>query len=113
VLEGPAGVVLARLGDPVVAIGRLVVSGDWAGMAAVEVAPSTGVGARTAGGRRSPAFGGRAGARWCYLQTMEHNTAALRLYAGYGFTTHHRYRYLVPATDQPGGAEQMTVSAGV
>ena len=99
VLEGPAGVVLARLGDPVVAIGRLVVSGDWAGMAAVEVAPEH----RRRGLARQVVdallrSADRAGARWCYLQTMEHNTAALRLYAGYGFTTHHRYRYLVPGT---------------
>ena len=97
VLEGPEGVVLARLGDPAVAIGRLVVDGDWAGMAAVEVAPEQrrrGLARQVVDALLREADG--AGARWCYLQTMEHNTAALGLYAGYGFTTHHRYRYLVP-----------------
>jgi ribosomal protein S18 acetylase RimI-like enzyme len=96
VLEGPQGVVLARLGDPAVAIGRLVVDGDWAGMAAVEVAPEhrgRGLARQVVDALLRAADA--AGARWCYLQTMEHNTAALRLYAGYGFTTHHRYRYLV------------------
>jgi ribosomal protein S18 acetylase RimI-like enzyme len=109
VLEGPDRVVFARLGEPLRAIGRLVVDGDWAGIAAVEVAPEH----RGRGLARLvvDALLRRADvmhARWCYLQTMPANAAALGLYGRYGFTTHHTYRYLVPA-DQ----EQMTVSAGV
>lgn len=109
VLEGPEHVVLARLGSPARAIGRLVVDGDWAGMAAVEVAPEH----RRQGLARTVVdallrSAEQAGARWCYLQTEEHNEAALALYARYGFAAHHRYRYLVP-----GDQVQMTVSAGV
>lgn len=110
VLEGPEQVVLARLGDPASAIGRLVVDGDWAGMTAVEVAPEhrrRGLATRVVDALLRSADG--AGARWCYLQTEEHNAAALALYARYGLATHHRYRYLVPG----GGQRQMTVSAGV
>jgi ribosomal protein S18 acetylase RimI-like enzyme len=112
VLAGPEQVVLARVGTPAVAIGRLVVTGDWAGMAAVEVEPAhrrRGLARQVVDALLEEAA--RRGARWCYLQTMEHNGAALELYARYGFVTHHRYRYVVPP--QPGGAEQMTVSAGV
>lgn len=97
VLEGPEQVVLASSGDPVEAIGRLVVDGAWAGIAAVEVVPQhrgQGLARRIVDALLRAADQG--GARWCYLQTMEHNTAALGLYARYGFVTHHRYRYLVP-----------------
>jgi len=97
VLAGPEHVALARIGDPVRAIGRMVVTGDWAGMSAVEVSP----GHRRQGLARQVvdallAWAASRGARWCYLQTMAHNEAAVRLYAPYGFTTHHSYRYLVP-----------------
>lgn len=113
VLEGPEQTVFARVGRPAVAIGRLVVTGDWAGMAAVEVAPEhrrRGLARQVVDALLEEAA--RRGARWCYLQTMAHNRAALALYAGYGFVTHHSYRYVVPPAP-PGGAEQMTVSAGV
>jgi ribosomal protein S18 acetylase RimI-like enzyme len=36
------------------------------------------------------------GARWSVLQVAAHNEAALALYRGLGFTTHHRYVYLRP-----------------
>jgi ribosomal protein S18 acetylase RimI-like enzyme len=109
VLEGPEQVVFARLGEPLRAIGRLVVDGDWAGMAAVEVAEEH----RGRGLARLVVdallhYADDAVARWCYLQTMPTNAAAVGLYGRYGFTTHHTYRYLVPP-----GQEQMTLSAGV
>jgi ribosomal protein S18 acetylase RimI-like enzyme len=97
VLEGPERVVLASVGAPAVAIGRLVLHGDWCGMAAVEVEPALrrqGLARRIVDVLLQSAA--EAGARWCYLQTMEDNAAALGLYARYGFVTHHRYHYVVP-----------------
>lgn len=98
VLAGPETVAFATLGDPVVAIGRGVVSGDWLGLAAVEVVPSR----RRQGLARQVvdallAWGAERGARSAYLQAVPQNAPALGLYAGYGFVTHHRYRYLAPA----------------
>lgn len=97
VLAGPEQVALARIGTPVRAIGRMVVTGEWAGISAVEVTPQH----RRQGLARCVVdalldWAASRGARWCYLQTMQHNEAALRLYAPYGFSTHHTYRYLVP-----------------
>ncbi|PXY32408.1 GNAT family N-acetyltransferase [Prauserella muralis] len=41
-------------------------------------------------------WGRRRGATRCVLQVSVGNTGALALYAGLGFTEHHRYRYWVP-----------------
>jgi N-acetylglutamate synthase len=110
VLAGPpvtafAAVDADRPGGPV-AIGRGVVTGDWLGLAAVEVVVS----------RRREGLAGRvvdtllewgaaSGARWAYLQTLPENSAALALYRPYGFVTHHRYRYLAPGPDAPAPPE--------
>jgi len=101
VLAGPeltafAAVAADRPEGPV-AIGRGVVSGDWLGLAAVEVVPAR----RREGlaGRIVDAlleWGAEQGAVSAYLQTLPDNTAALALYEPYGFVTHHRYRYLAP-----------------
>lgn len=98
VLEGPRTVGFARLGDPAVAVGRVVVTGEWAGVAAVEVHPDH----RRQGLARAVvatclAWAHDRGATRAYLQTMPENHAALALYAPFGFTTHHTYRYLVLA----------------
>ncbi len=103
VLAGPDTVALAAVGDPPVAIGRGVVTGDWLGLAAVEVDPAH----RRQGLARLVvdellAWGTENGARSAYLQTMPGNAAALGLYAPYGFVTHHRYRYWGP-TPAPRG----------
>ena len=95
VLEGPAQVGFVSIGDPVVAIGRVVVTGEWAGLAAVEVDPA----ARRQGLARrvvetSLAWAVEHGADKAYLQTMHENTAALALYAPFGFVDHHDYVYL-------------------
>ena len=97
VLEGPARVGFARLGTPVEAIGRVVVTGEWAGLACVETSPAH----RRSGHARaivesSLAWAVERGATKAYLQTMPENAPALALYAPYGFVTHHEYRYLVP-----------------
>lgn len=100
VLAGPETVAFATIGDPVLAIGRGVVTGDWLGIAAVEVVPAhrrRGLARRVVDALLG--WGAEHGARSAYLQTTPDNAAAVALYAGYGFVTHHRYRYLAPARD--------------
>jgi ribosomal protein S18 acetylase RimI-like enzyme len=97
VMEAPATVGFVSIGTPVVAIGRVVVTGEWAGLACVEVAPE----ARRQGLARrivdsSLAWAVERGADKAYLQTMRSNEAALALYRAYGFVDHHDYRYLEP-----------------
>lgn len=88
VVEGPNGLEAAA---------RIVVTGEWAGLSSVHTLPHA----------RRRGHAGRlleACARWAYergadkvyLQTMLHNTPALALYARYGFSTHHTYRYVTP-----------------
>lgn len=102
VLEGPPTVAFVRATDPdgrLVAIGRAVATGEWAGLSCVEVEPSRraqGLGRRVV--EASLEWVARTGADKLYLQTMRDNHAALALYAPYGFTDHHDYRYLSPAT---------------
>ncbi|MCW2830793.1 MAG: family N-acetyltransferase [Aeromicrobium sp.] len=97
VMEGPSTVAFVSIGSPVVAIGRVVVTGEWAGLAAVEVVPD----ARRRGLARrvvetSLAWAVSHGADKAYLQTMRSNEAALALYEPFGFVDHHDYRYLGP-----------------
>lgn len=94
VMEGPAQVGFVSIGSPTVAIGRVVVTGEWAGLSAVEVRPD----ARRQGLARrvvetSLAWAVDHGADKAYLQTMRSNTAALALYRPYGFVDHHDYLY--------------------
>lgn len=83
--------------DGLLAIGRVAISGAWAGVSAMEVAPR----ARRRGLGRAvlttlAAYGRDRGARGVYLQVMATNTGAQALYAGTGFVPHHRYRYARP-----------------
>jgi ribosomal protein S18 acetylase RimI-like enzyme len=89
----------ARVGDPIIGIGRAVLTDDWVGLSAVEVDP----------GRRREGIGSAVvatllewaasrGARSAYLQTVPDNIAAIALYEPFGFVTHHAYRYLRPAS---------------
>lgn len=97
VLEGPAVVGFVSIGTPTVAIGRVVVTGEWAGLAAVEVHPDSrrqGLARRVV--ETSLAWAVERGADKAYLQTMPSNDAALALYAPYGFVDHHAYVYLNP-----------------
>lgn len=98
VLSGPTTVGFATAGDPAIGIGRVVVTGEWAGIAAVEVLPEH----RRAGWARRIvtsclAWAHERGADKIYLQTMEDNAAALALYRPFGFVTHHTYAYLAPS----------------
>ncbi|WP_185973224.1 GNAT family N-acetyltransferase [Aeromicrobium piscarium] len=95
VLEGPDRVAFATLDE--VAIARVVVTGTWAGLTALEVEP----GHRRRGLARRLVLGCLAwaaerGADKAYLQVMEDNAPALAVYAPLGFTTHHAYAYLRP-----------------
>lgn len=95
VIGGAPVIGLLRLGEPVEAIARVVVTGEWAGLSAVEVLP----GSRRRGIARrlvntALAWAVERGADKAYLQTMQDNTAALALYAPFGFVDHHDYRYL-------------------
>lgn len=101
---------LRRDGEPV-AVGRVAVARGWAGVTAMEVAPS----ARRQGlGRqvllRLLARGRELGARWGYLQVAAENTAARNLYAATGLTPHHGYHYRVQPVGQP---VQVTASSGM
>lgn len=96
VLEGPPTVGFARIGEGPEAIARVVVTGEWAGLAAVETHPDH----RRRGLARTLvdaclAWAWERGATRAYLQTMPENLPAIALYAPYGFVTHHEYRYLV------------------
>jgi N-acetylglutamate synthase len=80
-------------GEPV-AIGRAVVTGDWAGLTALEVREDR----RRRGYARAVlaalaewALG--LGARRVYLQVAVDNAPALALYARLAFTCHHTYHY--------------------
>jgi GNAT superfamily N-acetyltransferase len=97
VMESGDHVAFASIGEPVVAIGRAVVTGDWMGLQAVEVAPEhrrRGLATRIV--ETLLDWGASYGALSAYLQTVADNTAAARLYEAYGFVTHHTYRYLRP-----------------
>lgn len=96
-LAAPSDVAFARIGDPPQAIGRMVVTDGWAGLAAVEVVPSMrrrGLASAVVDALVGWALG--RGARWCYLQVTADNEAALSRWRRYGFREHHSYRYLVP-----------------
>jgi ribosomal protein S18 acetylase RimI-like enzyme len=96
-LSSGGSVAFAQLGQPAVAIGRGVVTGDWLGLYAVEVDPSLrGNGLGSAIVDALLGWGAARGARSVYLQALAGNAAALALYARYGFSTHHAYRYLGP-----------------
>ena len=95
VLEGPSTVGFVAIAD--VAIGRVVVTGEWAGVAAVEVRPDVrhrGLATRVVA--TALAWAVERGADKAYLQTTRDNVGALALYSPFGFVDHHDYRYLQP-----------------
>jgi N-acetylglutamate synthase len=83
-----------RDGGTTVAVARGSLGGGWAGLTAVDVAPThrrRGVaGALLAAVAQ---WAGRGGATSTYLQVGDQNDAAIQLYLGAGFAVHHRYDY--------------------
>jgi N-acetylglutamate synthase len=87
----------AHVGDPIIGIGRAVVTDDWVGLSAVEIDPGRrGQGIGTAVVAALLEWGASLGARSAYLQALADNDAALALYERFGFRTHHAYKYLRP-----------------
>jgi N-acetylglutamate synthase len=79
-----------------VAVGRVSVAADWAGISAVEVDPRfrrRGLGVAVT--RALAAEAARQGAGRIFLQVEEDNLAARGLYARCGFAGVHRYHYRV------------------
>jgi GNAT superfamily N-acetyltransferase len=76
------------------AIGRGTIDDEWLGVTAVEVAPQrrrTGLAGAIM--RALWVWGAANGARRSHLEVSVDNAAALRLYDGLGYRTHHDYRY--------------------
>ena len=101
VLTGVPGVRFAELrvdgALAAIARGALSSDGEWLGLALIEVTREH----RRQGLARHVmrALAGWAtglGARRAFLQVLESNEAAIALYDGVGFTTHHRYETLRP-----------------
>ena len=83
----------------IAAIGRGVVDDGWLGITAIDVTPEfRRQGLATEIMHDLFGWGVEHDARDCYLQVDESNAAALRLYAGLGFTEHHRYQYRIRPT---------------
>lgn len=81
-------------GAPPVAIGRGTVDGEWLGVTAVEVDPaSRRTGLARAVMRALWRWGAEQGAVRTHLEVSSDNVAALALYEGLGYATHHLYRY--------------------
>ena len=96
-VETGPGVVRASIGE--VASGIAAYDRDWVGFRSIEVVPEH---RRRGWGLAVMAalldWGAEQGATTAYLQVLGDNVAALALYEKLGFSTHHAYRYLTPAT---------------
>ncbi len=96
ITAAPAWYLTASSGNEPVGIGRLALTDDWAGLAAIEVAQPfrrRGFGSALTGALA--ARGIVQGAEYLYLQVFAHNPA-VALYRKHGFRVHHAYHYRVP-----------------
>ena len=90
-------------GDVVLARGRGVVHGDWVGGSSLWTrADVRGTGLGSAVLESLLAWGAERGATTAYLQVVESNDAARRIYEARGFEVHHGYAYLVADEGAPG-----------
>jgi N-acetylglutamate synthase len=84
-----------QLGEPITAIGRASITGDWVGLYAVTVDRENrrrGQGSDSVGALLD--WAAERGAVSAYLQVPSSNRPARSLYESFGFVTHHRYHYL-------------------
>jgi N-acetylglutamate synthase len=97
ILDGNPPRAFGAAGEPIIAIARGHLSGDWLGVVSVWTRPdrrrqgwatklTTGLGHWAA----------RRGARYAYLQVDVANRVALTTYRRQGFTRHHGHLYLAP-----------------
>jgi GNAT superfamily N-acetyltransferase len=97
ILTGVPELVFAQVRDAdgeLIAVARGVVTdpGRWLGVSLVQTAPAArrrGIAQQVV--RELAHWAGQHGSNRAYLQVEERNTAALGLYAGLGFSTHHTY----------------------
>ena len=97
ILDGNPPRAFGSAGEPIFAISRGHLSGDWLGLVSIWTHPDH----RREGWatRLTTALGdwaARRGARYAYLQVDVANRPALRSYERLGFVRHHGYRYLAP-----------------
>ncbi len=96
-LAAPARyVTLRREGEPV-AVGRLAMIDDWAGLFNLRVSPGArgqGIGRRLLGEMLAQAV--IDGASFAFLQVMDNNQVARALYDDLGFMPHHSYAFWAP-----------------
>ena len=86
---------VVELGDGT-ATGRAALDGDWVVLDAIAVdADHRRQGLATRVVAELLDWAASQGARTAMLQVETDNPAAVRLYEGLGFVTHHTYRYLV------------------
>jgi ribosomal protein S18 acetylase RimI-like enzyme len=85
----------------IIAIGRVAVARDWAGLTAIEVAPGhRRRGLATVVTATLSAQAAALGAEHVYLQVEDDNEAARMLYRRIGFTAHHDYHYRIAPEPQ-------------
>jgi ribosomal protein S18 acetylase RimI-like enzyme len=85
-----------RASGQTIAIGRVAVAGEWAGLTAIEVHPAhrrRGLATTITGALAVAAAD--VGAACVYLQVENDNVAARDLYRRAGFTDHHGYHYRI------------------
>jgi GNAT superfamily N-acetyltransferase len=93
-VRNAAGAVLAR--------GRGAFHGDWVGVSALWTDPARrGTGLGSAVLQSLVSWGAERGATTAYLQVVESNEQARRIYEARGFEVHHRYAYLVDEAADP------------
>lgn len=88
-LDGPATVGFLSIGEPIVAIGRIVVTGEWAGLSGMQVAADSrrqGLGTRIV--EAGISWARQHGADKAYVRVHQDNEAALAMLAPFGFRTH-------------------------
>jgi len=96
VVTEEGGLAVARVDD--LASGVAAYDRDWVGFRSIEVSPEhrrNGLGLAVMAALLE--WGAERGATTAYLQVLGDNAAALALYDGLGFRTHHAYRYLAPS----------------